>query len=190
MDDMTRTHWNNLRSGDADARYAAFMALLAVTDQPVDWAYEVWNELLADLRHADNHRRSIASQLLSNLAMSDPEQRMLHDFDALFAVTRDERYVTARHCLQAIWKVALAGPRQQHIVVEALAGRFEDCVTEKNASLIRYDIVGDLRKIYDVGQDEQVRETALALIATEDDPKYRQKYARLWRIKATSLART
>jgi HEAT repeat protein len=183
MDDTTRTHWNNLRSDDGDVRYAAFMALLAITDEPVDWAYEVWNELLANLRHKDNHQRAIAAQLLSNLAKSDPEQRMLKDFDALFAVTRDERFVSARHSLQAIWKVALAGKQHQQMVVERLASRFRECVTEKNATLIRYDISDDLRKLYDVVQDETVRETALALIATEEDSKYRKKYAGVWRFK-------
>jgi HEAT repeat protein len=183
MDDTTRTHWNNLRSDDGDVRYAAFMALLAITDQPVDWAYEVWKELLANLRHKDNHQRAIAAQLLSNLAKSDPEQRMLKDFDALFAVTRDERFVTARHSLQAIWKVALAGKQHQQMVVERLASRFRECVTEKNATLIRYDISDDLRKLYDVVQDETVRETALALIATEADSKYRKKYAGVWKVK-------
>ena len=182
MDDTTRSHWNNLRSDDGDVRYAAFMALLAITDQPVDWAYEVWNELLANLHHPNNHQRAIAAQLLCNLAKSDPEQRMLRDFDALFAVTRDERFVSARHSLQAIWKVALAGKQHQQLVVDQLASRFRACVTEKNATLIRYDISEDLRKLYDVVRDETIRETALALIATEEDSTYRKKYAGVWRV--------
>jgi hypothetical protein len=183
MDSTTQAHWNNLRSDDGDLRYGAFMALLAITDQPVDWAYQVWDELRANLHHKDNHQRAIAAQLLCNLAKSDPEQRMLKDFGALFAVTRDERFVTARHSLQAIWKVALAGQQHQQLVVDQLASRFRECVTEKNATLIRYDIIEDLRKLYDVVQDEQVRETALALIATEEDSKYRKKYAGVWRVK-------
>ncbi len=69
------------------------------------------------------------------------------------------------------------------MVVERLTGRFRNCVTEKNATLIRYDIIEDLRKLYDATQDEQVRETALTLIATEDDRKYCTKYARVWRVK-------
>ena len=183
MDDMTHTHWNNLRADDGAVRYAAFMALLAMTDQPVDWAYEVWDELLVHLRHANHHQRAIAAQLLCNLARSDPAQRMLQDFDGLLAVTRDKQFVTARHSLQAIWKVGLAGPRQHRMVVEALAARYRDCVTEKNATLIRYDIIEDLRKLYEGTEDEQVRETALALIAMEADSKYRSKYARVWQVK-------
>jgi len=51
---------------------------------------------------------------------------MLKDFNALFAVTRDERFVTARHSLQAIWKVGAAGKKQQKIVVDRLAGLWKD----------------------------------------------------------------
>ena len=45
--------------------------------------------------------------MLANLTKSDPEKRILKDFDALLSVTKDERFVTARHTMQSIWKVAL-----------------------------------------------------------------------------------
>jgi hypothetical protein len=183
MDQITQTNWQNLRSQEGDLRFAALNDMLAATDQPVDWAYEVWDELLATLRHADNHQRAIAAQLLCNLAKSDPQQRMLHDLDALMAVTKDARFVTARHSLQAIWKVGAAGVQQQQLVVDRLAERFRDCAAEKNCTLIRYDILQGLRQLYDQVQDERVRERALALIATEADDKYRKKYAGLWRAK-------
>ena len=181
MDEITQAHWENLRSRDGVVSSAAFDALLAATERPVDWAYEVWDELLANLRHRDNHQRAIAAQLLSNLAKSDPEQRMLNDFDALFALTHDERFVTARHTLQAAWKIATVGAQHQQLVVDRLSGWFRDCATEKNYTLIRYDIIQDLRNIYDAMHDEHVRELALALIASETDAKYRKKYAGVWR---------
>ena len=68
--------------------------------------------------------RAIAAQVLCNLAKSDPEQRMLRDFPALLAVTKDKRFVTARHTLQALWKVGLAGQVQRQMLVDGLAGRF------------------------------------------------------------------
>src|SRR4051812_12958310 len=181
MDEITQANWDKLRSQDGNQRLEALNSLLTTTDQHVDWAYAVWDDLVASLCHADNHQRAIAAQLLANLAKSDPERRILNDFDALFAVTKDERFVTARHSLQAIWKVGVAGKQQQQLVVERLTGRFRDCVTEKNCTLIRYDIIQGLRKLYDLVQDETVREMALALIATEADSKYRKKYASLWR---------
>jgi hypothetical protein len=70
---------------------------------------------------------------------------------------------------QAVWTVALAGEQQRRLVVERLAGRFRDCVTEKNHTLIRYDIIEGLRRIYDAAGDEQVWEGALALVETEED---------------------
>lgn len=181
MDQITRTNLENLYAADRENQYGAFMAVLEATDKPVDWAYEVWDEMVATLSHKDNHRRAIAAQVLCNLAKSDPEKRMLKDFDTLLAVTRDERFVTARHCLQAIWKVGAAGREQKEKLLAGLEGRFKECVTEKNCTLIRYDILQGLRQLYDEVKDEKIKEKALELIETEEDLKYRKKYAGLWR---------
>jgi hypothetical protein len=133
------------------------------------------------LTHKDNHRRAIAAQVLCNLAKSDPKERMLKDFASLLTVTKDERFVTARHCMQSLWKVGVAGKKQQKMLVNGLAGRFKECITEKNCTLIRYDIIQSLRNMYDVVGDEKVKGRALELIETEDDLKYRKKYAGLWK---------
>jgi len=181
MDRIARKNLENLLSKDGELRYEALIYVLKVTDKRVDWAYEVWDQLVENLRHQDNHQRAIAAQVLCNLARSDPENRMLKDFNALIAVTRDERFVTARHSLQAIWKVGAAGKKQQKMVVDRLAGRFIECVVEKNCTLIRYDIIQGLRKLYDEVRDENLREKALELIESEQAIKYRKKYAGLWK---------
>ncbi len=181
MDTITQTHFDNIHSKDRELQNKAFLYLLEATEVAIDWAYAVWDELLADLRHTDNHVRAIAAQILCNLAKSDPESRMLQDFPALLAVTRDERFVTARHCLQALWKVGAAGEAQKLILVDGLALRYQECLSEKNCTLIRYDIIQDLRNLYDQVEDEKVKEKSLELIATEADLKYRKKYASVWR---------
>jgi hypothetical protein len=181
MDRITEEHLNRLTSEDGELRYQALLSILQATDQQVDWAYDVWDGLVENLRHKDNHQRAIAAQVLCNLAKSDPQNRMRKDFGALLKVTKDARFVTARHCLQSLWKVAAAGKQQQKMVVDGLAGRFRECAAEKNCTLIRYDILQGLRKLYDEVKDEHVREKALALIETEKDAKYRKKYARLWK---------
>lgn len=183
MDEALKARMADIRSGDRAVQGRAFEALLAATDAPVDWAYEVWDDLLAALTHKDNHLRAIAAQLLANLAKSDPEGRMLEDFDALLAVTRDERFVTARHALLSLWKVGLAGDAQRRRLLDGLAARFGDCAPEKNSTLIRFDIAQGLRKLYDHAPDESIRRTALGLIATETDPKYRKKYEGAWKVR-------
>lgn len=181
MNDTIQTHIENIHSKDKSLQNEAYAALMAASEQPVDWAYEVWDGLVADLTHKDNHVRAIASQLLCNLAKSDPENHMRDDLDKLVAVTKDERFVTARHCLQSLWKVGLAGAAQRQMLLDALERRYRDCVNEKNATLIRYDIIQGMRNLYDAVQDESVKQKALAWIETEEDAKYRKKYAGVWR---------
>ena len=99
MEQTIRQHIDNLHSKDANLRYASFQYIINLTKQAVDWAYEVWDDLLTMTKTGDNHQRTIAVQVLSNLAKSDPKQRMLKDFEKLLAVTKDEKFVTARHSL-------------------------------------------------------------------------------------------
>ena len=101
-------------------------------------------------------------------------------FLRLFAVTRDERFVTARHCLQSLWKVGCVGKEHQEILVSALERHFSECVTHKNCTLIRYDIIECLRKLFDAVHDDAIKDRALALIDLETDPKYKKKYLTLW----------
>ncbi len=181
MGKTIRAHLDNIRSEDGQLQNKAYNELMKITEAPVGWAYEAWDELLEGLKHKDNHVRAISAQLLANLAKSDPKGRMLKNFGALLAVTKDERFVTARHCLQSLWKVGVAGKKQQKILLAGFTRRFEECVAEKNGTLIRYDIIQGLRNLYNATTAEQVKAIALALIETETDVKYRKKYASVWR---------
>jgi hypothetical protein len=181
MDKTIRTHLDNIRSDDGELQNKAFNELMKITEKPVDWAYEAWDKFFDGLTHKDNHVRAISSQLLSNLALSDPKGRMLKDFDRLLAVTRDERFVTARHCLQSLWKIGVVGKKQQKALLDRLSMRYDECIAEKNCTLIHYDIIRDFRNLYDVVKDKAIREKALALIETEADLKYRKKYVAVWK---------
>ncbi len=182
MDDSLRCLFDSLHTRNVPWRYAAYLSLMDATQSAVDWAYEAWDDLVALLSEGDNHQRAMAAQLLANLAaFSDPDKRVLRDGVALLAVTRDRRFVTARHSLLALWKVGLAGDEQRRWVVQALAARFHESAGEKNGTLIRSDIIEDLALLYRAQPDESVRAAALALVAVESDAKYRAKYAAVWR---------
>ena len=181
MDKTIRAQLDNIRSEDAQVQNKAYSSLMEKTEKPVDWAYEAWDELVEGLTYKDNHVRAISAQLLANLGKSDPKGRMFKDFDKLLNVTRDEKFVTARHCLQSIWKVGLGGKNAQQLVVKGLEKRFKECVTEKNCTLIRYDILVGLRNLYEATTSSEIKEKALELIETEDDTKYKKKYVGVWR---------
>ena len=122
MDQLIRNSLDALRSDKKELQNQAFQHFLAATASPVDWAYEAWDELL-------------------DLAKSDPKERMVNGVHALLAVTKDERFVTARHCMQSLWKVGTSGENQRKLLVDGLTARFRECVVEKNCTLIRYDII-------------------------------------------------
>ena len=173
-------YFGDLWSDDAEVQGKAFQQIQTLTAEPVGWAYVVWDDLLNRLTDRNNRSRSIAAQVLCNLAKSDPSKRMLRDFPALFAVTGDERFVTARHCLQSLWKVGSVGKEHQEILVSALERHFSECATHKNCTLIRHDIIESLRRLFDAVHDDAIKGRALALIELETDPKYKRKYMTLW----------
>lgn len=173
-------YFPDLWSDQATTQGAAFQRISAETMQRVSWAYEVWDEVVRRLKDPNNRSRSIAAQLLCNLAKSDPEERIVRDFSKLFAVTGDAMFVTARHCLLALWKIGCVGEKQQKTVVKALEKWFKECTSHKNCTLIRYDIIQGFRNLYDVTRESDLRIRALALIELEDNAKYKKKYLTLW----------
>jgi hypothetical protein len=183
VNEYLKKNFHNLHSTQSKTQHDAFQYVLKQTDKHVDWAYDVWGRMVKDLGHEDNHVRAIAAQILCNLARkSDPEKRILKDFDDLLAVTKDERFVTARHTIQSLWKIGLAGDEQRNKLLEGIEVRFKECVNEKNCTLIRYDILLGLRKLFDISKDNIVYKKALELIEIEVDKKYRSKYEKVWKI--------
>lgn len=181
MDKTIRTHFNNIFSEDGQEQNKAYYFVMKETEKPVDWAYDVWGEIVKGFTHKDNHVRAICGQLLSNLAKSDSKGKIFKDFDKLLNVTKDERFVTARHTMQNLWKVGAAGKKQQKLYMDGMEKRFKECVKEKNCTLIRYDILVSMRNVYNEVKDETIKEKALVLIEIESDLKNQKKYKTVWK---------
>ena len=175
-------------AGDTATQDAAYATLMAATTDVAPWAYGVWDDLLALLHHPNNRARAIAGQTLSGLAKSDPDGRMARDVGRLVAATYDERFVTARHILLSLEKVGVAGPAARTELVRLLGERFRGCGAEKNATLIRYDILCVLRAIHDATADASVEAAAREIIALRTDPTYEKKYASAWKRAAATKA--
>lgn len=178
---QVRKAMGDLLSSDKERQNQAFQSLSGMTAVPVAWAYEVWDDLLRLAARGDNRQRAIAGQILCNLAQSDPEARIIEDIGLLFTLTKDERFVTARHCLLSLWKVAITGDRQHKKIVDGLVARFKECASEKNCTLIRYDIQCVLKRIHEHAGAPGLRSIADALINLETDAKYKKKYNTVWR---------
>jgi hypothetical protein len=92
-----------------------------------------------------------------------------------------------------VWACVVSDLRHKDNHVRAIAGQLlcnlaksdpelRICGTEKNWSLIRFDVVQSMRDVYDVTGAESSRTTAQELIDSEADVKYRKKYAGLWKM--------
>jgi hypothetical protein len=78
-----RASFEDLRSSDKERQNRAFQSLLAASCEPVDWAYDVWDDLLCTIAAGDSRQRSIAAQVLCNLAASYPRNHMHKEVGAL-----------------------------------------------------------------------------------------------------------
>lgn len=183
--DKSLEQWNNswkqLRSDDPELIEAAYQELIGMVDHPVEWSYEVWDDLIVKLTDSNGQVKSTSAQLLSLLAAySDPDKRILVDFERVFQTTYDPKFVTARQSLKRIWKIARAGIDQERLVVDALKKRYMDAGNEKNVILIRSDIIESYKKIFNMRKDLKVKQMALVLIDLEMDSTVKEKYSKLW----------
>ncbi len=170
-----------LAAGDTQAIGDAYATLQHEADQKVDWADAVWDKLITLLASPNNRVRSIAGQALCAFAASADHSKVSRDLGTILLTSHDERFVTARHILQSIWRIGLCSDALRHDLLIQLEQTFRNCTGEKNWTLIRFDIVCGLRELYDATGDKAVRDAAGGLIGLEDSEKYRKKYASAWR---------
>lgn len=180
MDRAIQEQFDGLYSEDRQVQYQSHMNILETAKQPVDWAYDIWDLLKEDLTAPDAHQRSRAAQYLSYLAVSDPENRILADFPSIWARTYDDKFVVARHTLQAIWRIGLAGAEQRQLVVDHLISRFRSCKDEKHSTLIRSDIQRNMLQLHEMTNDDSIRQQALVLTEEVKNKKYQKRYKDLW----------
>lgn len=172
--------FEELGSTDDKVRMEALQAALKLTESKVDWVYEVWDLLLEKLDHENSYQRSIGLLLLCNLAKSDAEDRLAEALERLLVHTRDEKFITSRQCLQNIWKVAVRRSHREKVLAH-LEQRFAECADEKHANLLRQDILQSMLALYKAEKDETLLARARALLAKEQEPKYRKQYEALFK---------
>jgi hypothetical protein len=177
MDKDVKVYFDHLGSTDDKIRLNALQTILKLTENRVDWVYEVWDELLEKLGNENSYQRSIAIMVLCNLAKSDRENRLKACLGLLLAHTRDEKFITSRQCIQNIWKAAITNKPCREIVLDHLEKQFRECSEEKHYNLIRQDIIQSMKSVYTEEKDETLFARTQDLIAEEKDEKYRQKYA-------------
>ncbi len=176
MNKTIRESINNLASTDDKIRFAALQSILKITDDKVEWVYEVWNDLVDKLDDKNSYQRSIAILVLCNLAKSDAENRIEACLQHLLAHTRDEKFITSRQCIQNLWKVAAANRHARDMVLDHLEYQFAECAGEKYYNLIRLDIIQSIRLLYNFEPNDRLLARAKEMVKIEQGEKYRKGY--------------
>ncbi len=162
-----------------EERYEAFQKLLALSEQKVNWVYEVWDILVEKLSDTNSYQRTIGAKLLCNLSQSDSEGRLATVLDRLLACSHDEKFITSRLTLQVLWKPAWFEPDLREKITAHLITRFGECETEKHANLLRQDILQSLFTLAELSHDEALEQKTFALIESEKDEKSKKSYLAL-----------
>lgn len=183
MDKDVRKHIDNLGSSDDKVRLDALQTILRLTDERVEWAYDVWDNLVEKLNNENSYQRSIGILVLCNLAKSDSQHRLENSLGLLLAHTKDDKFITSRQCIQNIWKVAAASKQSRGEVLNHLEKRFRECGAEKHYNLIRQDILQSMRCLYEDEKDDTLITRARELASEEKEGKYRKQYEAVLALK-------
>jgi hypothetical protein len=179
MNRNIKKHIEDLGSTDDKIRLNALQTLLRMTETQVDWVYDVWDPLIEKLNHENSYQRSIAILLLCNLAKSDTEDRLRLFLDRLLARTRDDKFITSRQCIQNIWKAAATNRPNREKVLKHLEKRFAECAGERHHNLLRQDVIQSMLLLHKEEKGDALLKRVQALIAEEQDMKYRKSYESL-----------
>lgn len=75
VDVLTRAYFVNLESDEWDLQYEAYQRILEMTKQEVDWAYEVWDDIVQNLSNRDAHIRSLLCSAIGTLSNQRPAKK-------------------------------------------------------------------------------------------------------------------
>jgi hypothetical protein len=174
MEEKIREMIVNLAEKDDDIRYEAFRRLMSITEEPVPWIYEAWDELTGKFKSDNSYQRTIAMNLFCNLSRCDSQKRIVEILPQLLALTEDEKFITRRQTMQALWKVAWFEPELLGPVVDKYIERFSTCVKEEHPNLLQRDIVQALLTLAELRNDTELSKKVNQLIESEPDPKARK----------------
>ncbi len=165
--------FSTLESKDNNIRYEAFKELLQITEEKVSWIYDKWFVLVDKLSSDNSFQRSIGLMLLANLSKSDIDNRFGTIMDNYLEYFNDEKFITARQCVQNVWKIAITHEGNKKKIIQQLENAYQDNINlSKHANLFKQDIIGSMYQIYQHTKDGDIKKKIHSLIESEIDAKF------------------
>lgn len=171
---------NRLELKNNKIRKQALDIILDLTLNQVDWIYDYWDIFVKKLNSNNSYQRTIGMLVISNLALSDKEDRIVEHIDKYLAMMEDEKFITSRQTIQSSYKIALIKPAVREFVIEYLLKMFTNNIHLKShANLVRRDIINSLCKIYKVNAEGIDLNHLSMKIEEYCDPKEKKEFIKL-----------
>jgi hypothetical protein len=136
-------------------RYNCFQVLYRLSEEQPEVLYPEWDYFTGLLDSDNSYHRSIAGQLLANLACADSEGHIKATFDRLFALLDDDKIVPARQFAQHVGRIARAKPELHARITEQLLAVGETHHTESRKDLLKGDVVAAFDEFFADSPDQQ-----------------------------------
>ncbi|RDU24933.1 hypothetical protein [Anaerosacchariphilus polymeriproducens] len=155
MDALLHQLCEDVSSKNNTVRKAALDKLLEMTEEQVEWVYDIWDIMVEKLSSENSYQRSIAVFVLAGLAKSDTQLRFASILEQYLSKANDDKFITSRQTLQQLWLIAIS---QESLCSKIVDFLYENFINNRHltthGNLIRKDIIYSLSEIYKKRPDQ------------------------------------
>lgn len=144
-----------LNEKDDDIRYAAFL-LLQTISQKDDRVYKYWETFAEKLSNDNSYQRSLGLMLIAENIKWDKDGRFAKIFSKYLEHCDDEKFITARQCIQGLNKIISQTNQYRKEIIARLIGIDFEKRKDTQKYLLLLDTVEALGKLYQDEKDEKI----------------------------------
>lgn len=144
-----------LREKDDTIRYAAFQLLkLLSSNSPM--VYKYWDNFAGMINDQNSYQRSLGLMLISENVRWDKEDKFGAICNDYLKHCDDEKFITARQCIQGLSAICEHSAKYNHEIVDMLLKIDLNRRKDSQKSLLLMDIIEVLGKVAREQRDERV----------------------------------
>jgi hypothetical protein len=162
--------------------YHCFYVVSQASQERPDLFYKYWPAIAPLLNHENSYHRDFALTLLANLTAVDKDHLFLAVYEGYFAHLHDQKFMTAKCCVQNAMKVARNIPELRDPIVARLLDLEVHCRYPANQkALLKHEVLVFLEAVYAAQPHTESLVRFIKAEAESISPKTRHKAKELIR---------
>jgi len=127
----------------------SFYIIAKASQKEPELFYQYWDDFIPLLTHPNSYHRVFALVLLANLTDVDKENKFSLVFDDYFSHINDEKFMTARKCIQNTAKILANREELTEDIINILLDVDKRCgFPEKRKALLKSDVIELFSEFY------------------------------------------